>query len=93
VKITIVQEETGVNFDRLSPAPDAEVTVEFDGGTGMTFKCQTQSVLDPNGQESSDLSDMGYFARENGTFTISFNYVRDVDFRHAPARAEEEDRG
>lgn len=80
MKITINQEE--IDPGPLSAMPDADVTVEFDNGTGMTFKCQTRSVLDPDGQESPSLSDLGYFAGGNGSFTISFDYVRNVSFRH-----------
>lgn len=88
MKITIEQEETGPYMDSLSAMPNAVVTVEFEGGSGMTFKCQTKSVLDPDGQESADLSDLGYFARESGSFTINFDYVRDLVFRHAPEASD-----
>jgi hypothetical protein len=88
MKITIVQKEAPAA--PLSNMPDADVTVEFDSGEGLTFKCQTRSVMDPNGQESNDLAHVGYFARENGTFTITFDYVRGVSFKHLE---REEDHG
>lgn len=88
MKITIVQDPPENPADPFTIVPPAAVTVDLDDGVRISFTCQASSVLDPNGGGSEgDLSALGFFAREGGSFTATFDRVRDVELSHpAPER-------